>query len=54
MGLLKVGVPLSLDSSKTFIAYVRLHGIRQFLHIWEAVKDIENVNEILLPVLLHF
>ena len=42
MGLLTVGEPLSLEEGKEFFAYIRKHGILQFLHVWNQVKSIEN------------
>ena len=42
MGLLTVGEPLSLEEGKEYFAYIRKHGILQFLHVWNQVKSIEN------------
>lgn len=42
MGLLRLGKPLTLEEAKEHMAYVRQHGILQFLHVFNHVKDIEN------------
>ena len=42
MGLLTEGLPLSFEETKAISAYVRLHGISQFLNTWNRVKNIEN------------
>lgn len=44
MGLLAKGTPLSWEKSKVHFAYVKKHGIIQFLNIWNSTKD--NTSEI--------
>ncbi|KIY74336.1 glutamate-cysteine ligase catalytic subunit [Cylindrobasidium torrendii FP15055 ss-10] len=39
MGLLYLGTPLSWDEAKKYADHVRYHGITQFLHIWDRLKD---------------
>ncbi|KAF9051084.1 glutamate-cysteine ligase catalytic subunit [Hymenopellis radicata] len=39
MGLLYLGTPLSWDDAKKYADHVRYHGITQFLHIWDRLKD---------------
>ncbi|KAI8993904.1 glutamate-cysteine ligase catalytic subunit [Trametes punicea] len=39
MGLLSLGTPLAWDEAKKYADHVRTHGITQFLHIWDRVKD---------------
>jgi glutamate--cysteine ligase catalytic subunit len=39
MGLLALGTPLQWDEAKKHADHVRMHGIQQFLHIWERLKD---------------
>lgn len=39
MGLLFLGTPLTWDEAKTYADHVRYHGISQFLHIWDRLKD---------------
>ncbi|GBE81136.1 Glutamate--cysteine ligase [Sparassis crispa] len=39
MGLLFLGTPLSWDEAKHYADHVRTHGITQFLHIWDCLKD---------------
>ncbi len=39
MGLLYLGTPLTWDEAKTYADHVRYHGISQFLHIWDRLKD---------------
>ncbi|KAH9892776.1 glutamate-cysteine ligase catalytic subunit [Cubamyces lactineus] len=39
MGLLSLGTPLVWDEAKQYADHVRSHGITQFLHIWDRVKD---------------
>lgn len=39
MGLLSLGTPLAWDEAKKYADHVRSHGITQFLHIWDRVKD---------------
>lgn len=39
MGLLYLGTPLVWDEAKTYADHVRTHGITQFLHIWDRLKD---------------
>ena len=46
MGLLKVGRPLTWQDSRPHRAYVREHGIMQFLATFDRLKDTRN-NELL-------
>ncbi|RXW21302.1 hypothetical protein EST38_g4569 [Candolleomyces aberdarensis] len=39
MGLLALGTPLPWNEAKKYADHVRTHGITQFLHIWERLKD---------------
>ena len=39
MGLLFLGTPLAWDEAKQYADHVRAHGITQFLHIWDRLKD---------------
>ncbi|KAI0368347.1 glutamate-cysteine ligase catalytic subunit [Pilatotrama ljubarskyi] len=39
MGLLSLGTPLAWDEAKQYADHVRTHGITQFLHIWDRLKD---------------
>ncbi|KAF8904414.1 glutamate-cysteine ligase catalytic subunit [Gymnopilus junonius] len=39
MGLLYLGTPLVWDEAKKYADHVRTHGITQFLHIWDQLKD---------------
>ena len=39
MGLLYLGTPLVWDEAKQYADHVRTHGITQFLHIWDRLKD---------------
>ena len=39
MGLLSLGTPLSWEDAKKFADYIRSHGITQFLHTWDRLKD---------------
>ncbi|KAM5540208.1 hypothetical protein V8D89_006027 [Ganoderma adspersum] len=39
MGLLFLGTPLGWDEAKPYADHVRTHGITQFLHIWDRLKD---------------
>ncbi|KAI5123918.1 hypothetical protein M0805_006336 [Coniferiporia weirii] len=39
MGLLSLGTPLSWDDAKKHAEHVRTHGITQFLHTWDRLKD---------------
>ncbi|KAF8973058.1 glutamate-cysteine ligase catalytic subunit [Flammula alnicola] len=39
MGLLYLGTPLAWDEAKKYADHVRTHGITQFLHIWDRLKD---------------
>ena len=39
MGLLALGTPLEWKDAKQHADHVREHGIVQFLHIWERLKD---------------
>lgn len=42
MGLLYLGTPLVWDEAKQYADHVRTHGITQFLHIWDRLKDREG------------
>lgn len=42
MGLLTEGKALTPDEMKDVSIYIREHGVTQFLHTWERVKDVEN------------
>ncbi|KIK67150.1 hypothetical protein GYMLUDRAFT_69344 [Collybiopsis luxurians FD-317 M1] len=46
MGLLSLGTPLSWDDTKTVADHIRNHGITQFLHTWDRLKD-KNGDELL-------
>lgn len=39
MGLLYLGTPLTWDEASNYADHVREHGITQFLHTWDRVKD---------------
>jgi glutamate--cysteine ligase catalytic subunit len=39
MGLLYLGTPLTWDEAKKYADHVRQHGITQFLHTWDRLKD---------------
>ncbi|KIK91183.1 hypothetical protein PAXRUDRAFT_831052 [Paxillus rubicundulus Ve08.2h10] len=39
MGLLYLGTPLAWEEASKYADHVREHGIAQFLHIWNRVKD---------------
>lgn len=39
MGLLSLGTPLAWEDAKKLVDHVRFHGITQFLHTWDRVKD---------------
>jgi len=39
MGLLYLGTPLTWDEAKKYAEHVRSHGITQFLHTWDRLKD---------------
>ncbi|KXN90986.1 Glutamate--cysteine ligase [Leucoagaricus sp. SymC.cos] len=39
MGLLYLGTPLTWNDAKKYADHVRNHGITQFLHIWDCLKD---------------
>ncbi|KAH7925518.1 GCS-domain-containing protein [Leucogyrophana mollusca] len=39
MGLLYLGTPLTWEEAKKYADHVRYHGITQFLHTWDRVKD---------------
>ena len=42
MGLLVLGTPLAWEDALQWLSYVRKHGILQFLHIYNRVKDISG------------
>lgn len=57
MGLLYLGTPLTWDEASKYADHVREHGITQFLHTWDRVKD-RHGDELLwgdevLPTLLR-
>lgn len=39
MGLLSLGTPLAWKDAKQLADHVRSHGITQFLHTWDRLKD---------------
>lgn len=39
MGLLSQGTPLGWEASKQYHAYVKEHGVAQFLHLWRALRE---------------
>ena len=39
MGLLSLGTPLPWEEAKKHAEHVRTHGITQFLHTWDRLKD---------------
>lgn len=39
MGLLSLGTPLTWEQAKKYADHVRTHGITQFLHTWDRLKD---------------
>jgi glutamate--cysteine ligase catalytic subunit len=39
MGLLSLGTPLSWKDTKKLADHIRSHGITQFLHTWDRLKD---------------
>jgi glutamate--cysteine ligase catalytic subunit len=41
MGLLSLGTPLAWQDAKQYADHVRKHGILQFLHIYNQLKDRE-------------
>lgn len=46
MGLLSLGTPLTWDDTKKLADHIRKHGITQFLHTWDRLKD-KNGDELL-------
>jgi glutamate--cysteine ligase catalytic subunit len=42
MGLLVEGQPLPPEELKKVMAYIREHGVQQFLHTWRRLKDVQN------------
>ena len=42
MGFLELGIPFSWIDSLEWVAYVRTHGIQQFLHVYDNVKEREG------------
>lgn len=42
MGLLTEGKALTPEEMRNVGHYIRVHGITQFLHTWERVKDVQN------------
>jgi glutamate--cysteine ligase catalytic subunit len=58
MGLLKKGQPLTWFEALPYVPYVREHGIKQFLIIYNKVKDRSNDalkwgDEVNMITLLH-
>jgi hypothetical protein len=58
MGLLSLGTPLAWNDAKKYADHVREHGITQFLHIWDKVKDrcgdeLLWGDEVCLPCPIH-
>lgn len=39
MGLLYLGTAYNWEDAKKYAEHVREHGITQFLHLWERLKD---------------
>jgi glutamate--cysteine ligase catalytic subunit len=39
MGFLNPGTPLGWDDAMKHAEHVRDHGVTQFLHIWDRLKD---------------
>lgn len=39
MGLLSLGTPLAWKDTKQLADHIRSHGVEQFLHTWDRVKD---------------
>ena len=39
MGLLYLGTPLDWDDAMKHAAHVRDHGVTQFLHVWDRLKN---------------
>lgn len=42
MGLLVDGQPLPPEDLKLYHAYIRKHGIQQFINTWRRLKDVQN------------
>lgn len=42
MGLLSEGRPLTWEQTKQHCEYVREHGVRQFIEIYQSLKDRQN------------
>lgn len=42
MGLLFMGNALTWEQAKEHIAYVKEHGVSQFLKLWDRFKDREG------------
>lgn len=42
MGLLVAGTPLKWEDALEWLDFVRKHGIEQFLHTYDRVKDIRG------------
>ncbi len=42
MGLLVDGQPLPPEDLKLVMAYIRQHGIQQFINTWRRLKDVQN------------
>ena len=39
MGLLSLGTPLAWEDAQKLADHIRFHGITQFLHTWDRVRD---------------
>lgn len=39
MGLLTQGQPLNWEETKKHAEHVRIHGIQQFIHLYQRLKD---------------
>ncbi len=42
MGLLTLGHPLDWEETKKYTQFIREHGIEQFIHIYNKLKDRRN------------
>lgn len=39
MGFLALGTPLEWNEAKKYADHIKEHGVAQFLHIWDQLKD---------------
>ncbi len=53
MGLLFLGTPLAWADTLKYVDHVRNHGITQFLHIWDRLKD-RHGDELLWGDEVHY